>query len=242
MSTFKQVLVVAAGLALAAVMVLLGTWQLRVYHASGNQSAAATAAAPPLELRQVAPAGQAVRQGFGRSVRVQGRYQPELQILVPGPDHAGGYRVLSGLQQSDGSIVPVVRGTVTTPSAPPPPPETVTQVGVLLPSEDNAPANSTPTDQLDAVRLPALVQRWPGQLVGGYVTLSAPDATSQGLTPTPLSLPEAQGRLRNAAYACQWWLFAVFTIAMSVRIARDLRRQADLDAGGDEDVVHSSAT
>lgn len=241
MSTLRQILVVAVGLALAAVMVLLGVWQLRVYHASGNQSAATTAAAPPLELREVAPAGQAVRQGFGRSVRVQGRYRQDLQILIPVTDPSR-YRVLSGLQQADGSIVPVVRGIVTTPAAPPTPLGTVTQVGVLLPSEDNAPSTPTPPDQLDAVRLPALAQRWPGQLVGGYVTLSAPDAESQGITPAPLMLPEARGRLRNAAYAYQWWLFAVFTVAMAVRIARDLRRQAELDAGGLDDVAHSTAT
>lgn len=241
MSTLKSVLVVALGLGLAAVMVLLGLWQLRAYHTSGNQSAAARAAAAPLELRQVAPPGQPVRTGFGRSVRMQGRYQAGLQLLVPVAG-SGSYRVLAGLQQADGSVVPVVRGTVTTPSAPPPPAGTVTQVGVLLPSEDNAPVAPVAPDQIDAVRLPALAQRWPGQLVGGYVTLSATDAGAQGLTPAPLNLPEAKGRLRNAAYAYQWWLFAAFTVAMAVRIARDLRRQAVLDADGYDEVVHSIAT
>jgi cytochrome oxidase assembly protein ShyY1 len=240
-STLKQILVVAVGCALATLMVLLGGWQLRVYHASGGQSAAAAAAQPPLELRDVAPAGQAVRSGFGRSVRVQGRYQPGLQVLVPGAE-PGSYRVLSGLRQDDGSIVPVVRGLVTTAAAPPPPTGELTQVGVLLPSEDNAPPTPAPSGQLDAVRLPVLAQRWPGQLIAGYLTLSTSDATAQGITPAPLNLPEARGRLRNAAYAYQWWLFAAFTVAMALRIARDLRRQADLEADDLDPVVHSNAT
>jgi len=71
--------------------------------------------------------------------------------------------------------------------------------------------------------------------------LSAPDAQAQGMTPARLNLPEAQGRLRNAAYAYQWWLFAAFSIAMALRIARDLRRQDDLVADALDD-VHSNPT
>ena len=43
-------------------------------------------------------------------------------------------------------------------------------------------------------------------------------------------LPEARGRLRNAAYAGQWWLFAAFTLVMAVRMARDLRLETPTDA------------
>lgn len=243
MTALKQTLVVVVGLGLASVMVLLGQWQLRSYHASGTESAAARAAAPPLELREAAPAGAAVRQGFGQSVRMAGRYDPALQILVPVDQQPGIYRVLSGLRQGDGSIVPVVRGLVDSPRAPTPPAGMVTQVGVLLPSEDNAPPKpATPAEQLDAVRLPVLAQRWPGPLVVGFVTLSVPDAKAQGMTPAPLNLPEARGALRNAAYAYQWWLFAAFTVAMAVRIARDLRRQADSETGSHDTVAPSGAT
>ena len=114
------------------------------------------------------------------------------------------------LRQADGSAVAVVRGVVTAElgraAADRPP---VTQVGVLLPSEDAAP------DRLPAgrARLGAgaqLAQQWPGPLVDGFVMLSAADAAAQGLEPAPPRLPEARGRLRNGAYAVQWWLFAAF--------------------------------
>ena len=48
--------------------------------------------------------------------------------------------------------------------------------------------------------------------------------------PAPLNLPAGQGRLRNGAYAFQWWVFGAFTIAMSIRIARDLRLREELAA------------
>ena len=59
-------------------------------------------------------------------------------------------------------------------------------------------------------------------LIGGYVNLSSDDATSQGLTPAALLLPESPGRLRNGAYSIQWWLFAAFTLFMAFRMARDI--------------------
>ena len=230
MTVLKQILTVALGLALAAAMGWLGSWQLGVYRSSGNQKADAKAAAPALDLRTVAPAGSAVREGFGRSVRFEGRYDPALQVLVRPGGSTGPYRVLSGLRQLDGSVVAVVRGTVSTAEAPAPPTSPLTQVGVLLPSEDDAAATAPEPDQLDAVRLPALAQRWSGQIVGGYVTLPAAESQAQGLSPTPLELPEARGKLRNAAYALQWWLFGIFAVAMAIRMARDFGRQpSDLD-------------
>jgi surfeit locus 1 family protein len=242
-TVLRQILVIALGLGLATAMVVLGVWQLNVYSSQGNKSAQAKVEEAPLDLRQVAVPGAAVREGFGHSVSFTGRYEPDLQLLVPLADTPGTFRVLSGLRQADGSIVPVVRGLVSSPATPPPPPSsTVTEVGVLLPSEENAPDRATPSDQLDAVRLPLLAQRWPGQLVGGYVTLSASEAQAQGIQPAPLDLPEAKGRLRNAAYAFQWWLFAAFTVALSIRIARDIRLQDDLDAVEITAAVDSNAT
>ncbi|MET1004793.1 MAG: SURF1 family cytochrome oxidase biogenesis protein [Propionibacteriaceae bacterium] len=236
MVRFKQALIVVVGLAVAAAMVVLGIWQLDVYKSQGNSTAAAKAAAPPLALTDAAPVGSAVREGFGRSVRFQGRYDPSLQLFV-GPAENGQFRVLSALVQADGSIVPVVRGVVGSMSAPPPPEGPVDEVGVLLPSEDDAAAGVQSEQSLDAVRLPVLAQRWPGQLIGGFVTLSAADSEAQGMSPAPLALPEAKGRLRNGAYAFQWWLFAAFAVIMAIRMARDFGLRDDLDEVDTDDEV-----
>jgi surfeit locus 1 family protein len=219
----QQLLVVVVAVLLAGAMVALGRWQLQVYDEQGARVSAERAAAPPLPLSAAAPVGTAVTEGFGRSVTFAGSYDPELQLLVPLADEPGRYRVLTALRQGDGSLVPVVRGVVDSPAAPAPPREPVTQVGVLLPSEE-APDRGARPGQIGSVRVPALAQQWSGRLVGGYVILAAPEADAQGLVPAPLVLPDAPGRFRNAAYAVQWWLFAAFALVMAVRIARDLGR------------------
>ncbi len=216
----RQALIVGLGLLAASVMVVLGIWQLEVYQSQGAAVARARAAQPPAPLTEVAPARSAVPDGYGRSVSFTGRYDPSLQLLVPIAERPGSFRVLSGLRQGDGSVVPVVRGEVNSPEAPPVPAGAVDQVGILLPSEPERPG-SYPAGQIGAIRLPALAQQWPGPLIAGFVTLSAGDASAQGLAPSVVELPEGQGRLRNGAYALQWWVFAAFAVAMAVRMARD---------------------
>ena len=221
MTRFKQALVIALGIGLAAAMVTLGFWQLEVYHRQGAAAAARRASAPAVPLNSVARPGAPAIEGYGRSVMFDGIYDPALQLLVP-VDGADRFRVLSGLRQADGSVVAVVRGIISTPSAPPPPAGPVHQTGVLLPTEEHVPDTDLPSGQIASVRLPALAQQWPGPLIDGYVTLSSADAAIQGLAAAPLQLPEAPGGLRNVAYVGQWWLFAAFTLFMAFRMARDL--------------------
>lgn len=226
----RQLIITGGGAALAGLMVVLGFWQLDVYHRSGSAAAARRAVEPPVELSRVAPAGSAVRDGYGRTVRFTGTYEPGLQELLPVANRPGTYRVLAALRQADGSLVPVVRGVAAEPPAPPT--GSVTETGILLPSEaaDSGHAGGQPT----TVRLPALAQQWPGPLVDGFVTLSAADARQQGLEPAVVALPEGSGRLQNGAYAIQWWVFAAFTLVMSVRMARETRMGLVLEPASGE--------
>ena len=215
----RQTLIVGAGLVLAGVMVLLGIWQLDVYRAQGEAQAERRAALPPVALGAVARAGAPVADGYGRPVTATGRYLPDVQVLVP-LDPPGRYRVLSALRTSDGDVLPVVRGVVAAAELPPVPQGEQTATGILLPSEE-APTGDLPPGQFSSVRVPALAQVWPGPLVAGYVTLDPTAAAGQGLAPAPVNLPQASGRLRNGAYALQWWVFAAFTVGLAVRMARD---------------------
>lgn len=231
MTRLRQVLIVALGLLVAAGMVWLGIWQLDVYTAQGEAVALRRAAEPPVDLASVAPAGAAVRDGYGRSVQFEGSYLGQHQLELPVGDRPDRHRVLTPLRQPDGSIVAVVRG-LGTGAAADPPPGRVNQVGVLLPSEQSA---GGPVTELTAVQLPVLAQRWPGPLVDGFVILSAADAREQGLEPAVASLPTGSGRLRNGAYALQWWVFAAFAVAMAIRMARDQgRRVGSADNQADE--------
>lgn len=228
----QQVLILLLALALASAMVVLGIWQLRVYTAQGAAATERRLAAPPVMLRSVAPPGATVTDGYGRTVTVDGRYDSSLQVLVPVGDR-GPYRVLTALRQDDGSVVAVVRGLVDAGPAPAAPSGVVHQTGVLLPSEEAEPGGPAPADQLSSVRLPLLAQQWPGPLINGFVTLSAQDAQAQHVAPATVILPEARGRLRNGAYAIQWWLFAGFTLVMAVRMARDFGRREVVEPGED---------
>ena len=231
MTRLKQALVIVLGIGLAAVMIVLGFWQLQVYHRQGSAAAARQASAPPVPLGSVARPGSPANEGYGRPVAFDGSYDPASQLLVPAEDGTGRFRVLTALRQADGSVVAVVRGVVTEPNAPPPPTGSVQQVGVLLPTEEHVPETNLPSGQIASVRLPALAQHWPGPMIDGFVTLSSADATSQGLAPALLRLPEAPGRIRNVAYVGQWWLFAAFVLFMAFRMARDIGRE------GAEEVV-----
>jgi cytochrome oxidase assembly protein ShyY1 len=226
----KQTGVVALGVLLAAAMVVLGIWQLDVYQRQGSQAAQERASAPPVPLTTVAPVGGAVADGYGRRVTFSGTYDPDQQVLVPTED---GYRVLTGLRQADGSVVAVVRGTEKTPTLPVPPAGQVSRAGVLLPSEELSDSTATlPDGQIASVRLPTLAQTWPAPLVNGFVTLDPEASATEGLAAVTVDLPEAQGRLRNGAYALQWWVFAAFALGMSIRVARDIGRleERDLEA------------
>ena len=222
MTRLRQAGAILLGLFLGGVMVLLGIWQLDVYQAQGAAVAARRAAQPPVALTAVAPAGAAVGDGYGRTVAFSGTFDGSLQQLLPVPGRTDRHRVLTALRQEDGSVVAVVRGLVAGDSAPPPPPGTQQLTGVLLPSEETGQGPG-------GVVVPVLAQTWPGPLVSGFVTLSAADVSAQQLEPAPVALPQASGRLRNGAYAVQWWLFAGFTVVMAVRIARDIGRVELLD-------------
>lgn len=230
MFRLQQVLVITAGLAVAGVMVALGLWQLGVYRSSGSASAQQRVDAPAVALSQVAPADQAISDGYGRTVVFTGSYDPELQLVVGGP---GTRRIVTGFRLADGRVLAVVRG-VTAGAPPPPPTGTLQQTGVLLPSEDSG-------DPGTSLRVPLLAQTWPGQLIEGYVNLTAAESAAQGVQPSPLALPEAPGRLRNGAYALQWWLFAGFALILAVRFARDLDRGRDLELAAEADVDRATA-
>lgn len=216
-----QAAIILIGLVAGAAMVVLGVWQGQVYARQGAEANAARAALPSLQLSEIAPPSAEVRDGYGRSVTFSGTYDVAQQVFVP-IEGTSTFRVLTPLIQADGSAVPVVRGVSEQPTAPTPPAGVVDQIGVLAPSESSSLPGALPADQIPAVELAAVAQRWSWPLIGGYVTLDSASATAQGLDPATATLPRSDGRLRNGAYAVQWWIFAAFALLWAVKMARDV--------------------
>ncbi|MGJ3508442.1 SURF1 family protein [Enemella sp. A6] len=234
MTRLWQVLLVSAGAIIASVMVFLGLWQMEVFQSQGDSGARARMAEPAVPLADVAPVGEEVRDGYGRTVTFVGEYLPEQQLLIPIAEKKGTYRVLTALERPDGSVVPVVRGVTENDRAPAPPSGEQRGSGVLLASELHVPGDYPP-GQAGSVRLPHLATVWDQPIVPGYVTLPPEISAEQGLAEAPLDLPSSGGSARNSGYAVQWWVFAAFALGFSIYVARDLgvkeRRRQLIESG-----------
>ncbi len=227
----QQVGLILLGLALAAVMVSLGLWQMQVFENQGQDGAIARMNEPAVALTSVAGPGTQITDGYGRTVTFSGHYRTDRQVLLPVSGDVGGYRVLTPFELADGTYVPVLRGRIDGGGAPDPPTGTIDQAGVLLASEkpgDSGSTGSGSSEQgLDTVYLPVLVQQWDAPMIAGYVTLPADQAAAQGLTPDPPDLPSGRGSIQNLGYALQWWVFAACAIGFSLHLARHIGLAAE---------------
>ncbi len=221
-----------------AVMVsfgMLGLWQLNVARDKGR--AEEVRAAPTRPVADVAavltPHGPFPHDGTGRRITATGRYDGSAQVLVT-PRLLGGRRgywvVTPLVVRTTGARIAVVRGFVTDPAQAVAPDAAgeVTVSGTLAPGESAANgATSLPDGQLAAVNLALLVNRWPGALYNAFVfaTAEQPDVTLAAAPEVERVPPPALAggglEWRNAAYALQWWVFALFAAYMWWRMVRD---------------------
>jgi cytochrome oxidase assembly protein ShyY1 len=187
----------------------------------------------------VQPQASFPADGSGRRVTATGRYDAAGQVLVTPRLLAGrrGYWVLTPLVvEPTGARLAVVRGFVTDPAeATAPAAGRVRVTGSLAPGESPPEAGTAlPEGHLGSVHLADLVNRWGGTIYNAFVfaTAEQPDVTAAagpGIVRVPPPAPVGAGlSLRNAAYALQWWVFALFALYMWWRMVRDehLREQS----------------
>jgi surfeit locus 1 family protein len=225
-----------------AVMVsfgLLGLWQLNVARDKGlAQQVGAAPTRPVADIAAVlTPQGPFPQDGTGRRITATGRYDGSGQVLVTPRLLRGarGYWVVTPLVvRSTGARIAVVRGFVTDP-AQAVAPDVATEVtvsGALAqgesPPDDTLHADpALPHGQMATLDLSMLVNRWPGTLYNAVVfaTAEQPDVTSVTApalqrVPPPAVVGGGLSWL-NAAYAFQWWVFALFAAYMWWRMVRD---------------------
>lgn len=153
-------------------------------------------------------------------------------------EDAPGSWVVTGLELTDGSgVVPVVRGWV--PAGPIDgsaaqqdaarelPTGPVDVVGWVQRSEPlDIPVEVVQPGGVVALLATAdLANRWPEQLVPGFVVAAPTPAQLAVGGPTPLPAPPAEQSesrdWRNLAYSAQWFVFAAFAVVLWWRMLRD---------------------
>lgn len=227
----KQTLAILAGLALAAVMMALGLWQMSSYEESTRDTSAERAAEAPSPLIDAVSADGVVEDIYGKRVTFRGEYLPEHQVTVGTSDTL---RVLTAFELEEGRYIAVVRGALDStdieqgiPVAPFGPQDVV---GIFLAPDLPADRNVAEGADLGTVRIQELAQAWPAPLIAGYVTLPAAESAAQGLGEAFLILPAMEGSPTHRGYALQWWVFAAGAIAFGVytaiQVGKDDRKRA----------------
>jgi cytochrome oxidase assembly protein ShyY1 len=221
-------------LTLAAVMVVLGLWQLDRYHQRSaiNERIDAAASGQAVPLTSVLSVdGQPPASAAWRRVTATGRYDADNQILVRGRtvNDRVGFEVVTPLVFADGSAVLVDRGWVPPPAdgdatalpdAPPAPSGQVTVSGRLHLTESRPSAVDRRGEWLETRRIavPRIADQLPYQVYGAYVLLDEQQpAADERLVPIPV---DHENAWMNAGYVVQWWVFAGLTLAGLVWLAR----------------------
>lgn len=218
-------------LVLTAAFVWLGNWQWQTAHNKANQQVLEES-----NGRAVEPLDDVLKPQTtfdnGRSlqpIRATGHYDAAKTELVAGRvlDGKNGYWLMTPLVvDTTGARIPVVRGFVTqTTKLPAPTSGTVTIEGALAPGESVSTLGELPEGQIGTIDMGWLLNEWGGKVYNGFVfsTKQAPAAAPQPGTAVVQHIPPPVPKstkvdLRNAAYAWQWWIFAIFAVFMWLRI------------------------
>ncbi len=221
-------------LAIAAVCVSLGFWQLRRHDERQAFNALVTerTRAPERPLEQVLIEHRPDELAYRRT-EATGTYDPDHEVLLVGRTHRGrtGHHVLTPLETERGDTVLVDRGWIPYDDPdrrPPALPGTVTVRGILLPSQQaprfgaSAPPPG-PVRSVARVDLVLLDERMPHDLAPAYLLLTEQDPPS-GELPLPAELPELESG-PHVAYAVQWFLFAGVALVVYGAILRQTARK-----------------
>lgn len=224
--TPKYLGLLALVLVVGAVFVQLGRWQLGVAEDSGRREALEAArAARPVALTEVLrPHESFPGELSARQVTVTGHYI-DGQLVVPErrlDGREGSWVLTPFVVDATGGTLPVLRGFVPEGADPGPAPEgTRTLSGGIAPPESPSDVVTGP-GEIGSVDTSVLVNTWKGDLYNAFLFLGAEDPPgAQELTKVPTPIGDTGVNWRNAAYAVQWWVFALFALWLWWRMVRE---------------------
>lgn len=233
----------ALAIVFAVVCGLLGNWQLREAQAEARAKEIDYAASLPVQplTEVVAPQSRFPADGSTRRVTATGTYAADGQVLITDRrlDGVMGYWVVTPLiVEETAAALPVLRGFVTEiADAPAPPSGTVAIAGGLAPSESPTSQADLPGGVYRSIDMSLLINTWDTAVYNAFVF-----ATDEQVDGTPVALdglervPPPTGEsselnFKNAMYAVQWWVFAVFGFFLWWRMVRQAH-QEEIDGAG----------
>ena len=228
---------------------LLGWWQLEAWQERRAAAAVDLTESAPVALADAFAADEAFPESaLGRPVVIAGSWLPDDTFLVAdrlgGPTEAPGAWVVTPLTVTDtGSVLPVVRGWVTSGGVPPEAPAGEVRLEARLqPSDATSVVDDDPGDDvLPALRIADVAQRVEADLYSGYAVAlpGQPGTESLGeATLEQLPAPSRFTAVRNLLYALEWWVFGLFAAFVWWRHVRDLAGRPPagrVDQPADED-------
>jgi surfeit locus 1 family protein len=230
----RVIVLTLVAVAIAAICVRLGIWQLHRLseRRAFNAQVRSGLAAAPVLLERVLPAGVTSPGGdlAFRPVSATGRYEAGAETILYGRANQGqaGSHVLTPMKLADGRAVIVDRGWVPADAGGPPvagaepPGGTVTIDAVLLPFEAISDSSAAVSDTITEVDLGLLRNRVDAPLLPMYVQLRSQSPPQPDRLPVPAPLPEL-GEGPHFSYAIQWFSFATIAlVGCTVLLRREL--------------------
>ena len=144
----------------------------------------------------------------------------------------GGWAVERFVVDGTGANLPVVRGWLPEGAQPPSPPTGDLEiVASLAPGEAPDTRTDLPDGQAGTIDVGRLVNDWQGDLYNGFgfameESAAGADVEAGPLERVPPPLPDTSLDWRNASYAAQWYVVAVFVLWMWWRMMRQEARAA----------------
>ncbi len=237
-------------LAIAAVMSVLGVWQLEVYQSKTATATAKRAEGAPVALQSLFSIDEGLpAKAVGRRVTVSGTWGPasdQLFITDRRQGSSDGLWVVTPLLlsstgsstagSSNAGAVMVIRGWVPSVSDPAAraPSGPVELSGAVAASEAQDSSGDAANGRvLQSLRIPTIVHMVDYRIYDAFVVQASIDSgTAPQPAPTVVPAPAPptdHAGLRNVAYAFQWWIFAAFTLWMWTRMVQDARRPESSD-------------
>jgi surfeit locus 1 family protein len=217
--TLTSILALASLISICVLFFFLGKWQWdRTQDILDAKRAASTAAVSITDIVQPMKS-----EDYGRTVTAMGAFSSPDQVRVGSrlsSQSAAGEWIVSSLVLDTGQSIAVVRGWVPEGAVFATPEQQIGVKGVLQPSESFYDFPGDQKGKIVVIDSQKLSELWNVELLDGFIVMQDQKpvtANAPEWVPPTISTGDVAFPLQNFFYAIQWWIFALFAVAVYVR-------------------------